>query len=308
MPEPRSPATQLSTFNLQRTLADLEALTGFGTSFHNMQGRMPRISSDGAPPKLGQIEPTRTHMTPFCDGLKRTQEGAAACIACDAKRAHLKAAKAGKPVAWRCHAGLTEILVPVVGDGQHLGTIFGGQAVPPGVGAAERAVLRKRWAKLGHDPAHMERLFNRQPKAEPGRFAAFARILGGVAEQAAKRAASAAIVRAQASEKRAPVARAMALMVEHLAEPLSLEEIARHVHLSPSRLSHLFTQQEGESFRDRLLRLRIERAKALLGSTPLPVHEVAARVGYADPNFFSRIFSEKAGLSPREYRRKFAQA
>ncbi|GMV81069.1 MAG: hypothetical protein AMXMBFR7_22530 [Planctomycetota bacterium] len=308
-PNGMSTATQPPTpgFSFQQAILDLERLTGFGVSFHN-HGQMPRISWQEQPAKRGQHEGSRNHLSDYCETMKSTPAGTAACLACDSTRAHEKAGNAGRPCIWRCHAGLTEVLIPVSADGRHYGTLFAGQARTPDLSERELERLRKRWAKLGHDPRRIERLMNALPLAEPERMQALARTAGMLAEYAASRARAQTIARAQAAEKRTPVDRALSLMLEHLAEPLSLEEIAERVHLSPSRLSHLFTQQEGESFRDRLLQMRIELAKELLSTTPLPVGEVARRVGYADPNFFSRIFHEKTGLAPREHRRRYAQA
>lgn len=308
-PMPAKDPAPGAAFDLQRAMEDLERLTGFGVAFHNV-GRMPRITPEegGAPPAPQHIEPTRSHLCDFCEQLKSTETGTAACRACDMNRANRRAGKLRRAFRWRCHGGLEEVVVPVIVEGRHVGTLFGGQARPLSFTAQEKRAARERWKQLEQEPAFMERLLNRRPPADREKLAALSRLLSALAEHAATQAAAQSITRAVASKKRTPVEQALALMVEHLEQPLSLEEIAERVHLSPSRLSHLFTQTEGESFRDRLLRLRMERAKNLLAMTPLPVGDVARRVGYEDPNFFSRIFRAKTGRSPQAYRRKFAKA
>jgi len=108
--------------------------------------------------------------------------------------------------------------------------------------------------------------------------------------------------RARTNAQRTPVDIALSFMAKNLDKPISLSRVAKEVHLSASRLSHLFTELESTSFRDRLIALRMEKAKDLLAHTSWPVHDIALRVGYADPSFFCRIFAKRFGLSPGKYR------
>ncbi len=84
---------------------------------------------------------------------------------------------------------------------------------------------------------------------------------------------------------------------------ISLEEVARQVLLSPFYLSHAFTELTGMSFTDYLKTVRIHQAQSLLLTTNKAVAEVAASVGYQDPNYFSRVFRIATGKSPQQYRR-----
>ncbi len=51
--------------------------------------------------------------------------------------------------------------------------------------------------------------------------------------------------------------------------------------------------------------LRIDEAKRYLETTPTPVDEISAMIGYEDPSFFRRVFKRLTGMTPRDYRRKF---
>jgi len=97
------------------------------------------------------------------------------------------------------------------------------------------------------------------------------------------------------------IAGTLRYMEEHLAEPLSLEELADRAGLSPAHLARLLAAETGRSFTDHLSDMRIARAKAELASGRLSVKEIGAATGYADPNYFSRAFKRATGLTPSEY-------
>jgi YesN/AraC family two-component response regulator len=94
---------------------------------------------------------------------------------------------------------------------------------------------------------------------------------------------------------------------EHLAESFGLQEVADHVHLSPSYFSVLFKEQMGLTFSDYLTRRRLQRAKEMLVHTKLPVVEIALRVGYKTGRYFNRIFKEYENCSPGQYRAQFSE-
>jgi AraC family transcriptional regulator of arabinose operon len=89
----------------------------------------------------------------------------------------------------------------------------------------------------------------------------------------------------------------------HLTRATSLDEIARHVCLSPSRLVHLFREQMGVNILRWREDQRILLAKRLLVSSTAPVSTLAGMVGYEDQLYFSRVFRKCVGVSPTEFRR-----
>jgi AraC family transcriptional regulator of arabinose operon len=92
-------------------------------------------------------------------------------------------------------------------------------------------------------------------------------------------------------------------MRANVARSLTLQELSRHTGLSPSRFSAIFREQTGSSPVDHHIRLRMQAACHYLDTTALSVKEVAAKLGYDDPYYFSRIFQKILGSSPLAYRR-----
>ncbi len=100
---------------------------------------------------------------------------------------------------------------------------------------------------------------------------------------------------------------ALAYVDDNLAENLSLAEIAREVYISPYHFSRMFKLSTGLSPHQYVIRQRIERAKALLMNTELPVGVVAQEVGFASPSHFTQQFRRLVGVSPSSFRWDLSQ-
>jgi two-component system, response regulator YesN len=83
---------------------------------------------------------------------------------------------------------------------------------------------------------------------------------------------------------------------------LTLGDVASHVNMSASHFSGIFSQETHQTFKDYLTKVRITKAKELLRSTSLKSAEIAYKVGYSDPHYFSSVFKKNTGLSPIEFR------
>jgi AraC-like DNA-binding protein len=90
---------------------------------------------------------------------------------------------------------------------------------------------------------------------------------------------------------------------EHLADPITLAQLAEIAGLSASTLWRAFRRILGLPPIEYVLDRRFARAAELLRATDLPITILAARVGIADSNLFARQFRRRFGCSPREYRR-----
>lgn len=88
----------------------------------------------------------------------------------------------------------------------------------------------------------------------------------------------------------------------NLDHPLSLNEIAEHIHLNPAYLSTLFRRTMNQSPISYINSVRIERAKLLLRSTNQSISEIAASLGFAQDIYFYRLFKQLTKVTPSEYR------
>jgi AraC family transcriptional regulator, arabinose operon regulatory protein len=95
---------------------------------------------------------------------------------------------------------------------------------------------------------------------------------------------------------------AIDLLTSRMEAGASIADVARHVHLSVSRFTHLFSEEMGVSPRRFAEQQRLERAKRLLELTTLPVRAVAAEVGFRSQFYFATRFKKMTGCTPSEFR------
>jgi transcriptional regulator GlxA family with amidase domain len=89
-------------------------------------------------------------------------------------------------------------------------------------------------------------------------------------------------------------------------ERLTLPMMARKAALGERTFLRRFQRATGQSPTEYLQCLRVSRARDLLETTIAGIDEISRRVGYGDPSAFRKVFRRTVGLSPGEYRRRFA--
>jgi len=89
---------------------------------------------------------------------------------------------------------------------------------------------------------------------------------------------------------------------ENFAGNITLDDVSYNVNISPYYFSRLFKEATGQNFIDYLTELRIDKAKELLSQTQYSMKEICAMCGYSDPNYLSKSFKKKVGVTPTEYR------
>lgn len=85
-------------------------------------------------------------------------------------------------------------------------------------------------------------------------------------------------------------------------EKIELEDIARHINLCKSECCRLFKRYMGISLFEYIIEYRIEKSLPFVTAADISVTEAAFRVGFSDPNYYSKVFRKLKGCSPTKYR------
>mgnify|MGYP001851873092 FL=1 len=107
----------------------------------------------------------------------------------------------------------------------------------------------------------------------------------------------------RASDNSDRITQAIRFMNRHLFEPVSVQDVAAAVNLSPSHFSRQFKARTGYSPYEYIVLHRIDKAKYLLTSTKQSVGEIAYATGYNSEENFSHSFQKHVGISPGLFRK-----
>lgn len=101
------------------------------------------------------------------------------------------------------------------------------------------------------------------------------------------------------------LAKARVWLNDRLTTPIRIDALARHCGVSQRTLLRRFRQTADRAPARYIQTLRLERAKALLEETTLPVAEVVAQCGYTDIATFRKTFKLRVSMTPQQYRNRF---
>ncbi|WAH38009.1 helix-turn-helix domain-containing protein [Alicyclobacillus dauci] len=103
-----------------------------------------------------------------------------------------------------------------------------------------------------------------------------------------------------------PIESVLAYLASHYQEPITMQEVAEKVYLSPSYFSRLFKAEMGTTFTEYLTNFRIKKSKLLLRMTALSMDVVANSTGFSNASYFATTFKRIDGRTPSDYRALFS--
>ncbi len=104
------------------------------------------------------------------------------------------------------------------------------------------------------------------------------------------------------SPRKAIVEKACIYIFDNL-KTVTINELAGECYLSVGRFAHIFKEVTGKAPGEYIRDMRLQKAGDMLINTDFPIGKIAEETGYADRNYFSRLFRKKFGVTPGEYRK-----
>lgn len=93
-------------------------------------------------------------------------------------------------------------------------------------------------------------------------------------------------------------------ITENIDKQISLNAVADVFNISTGHLSRLFKEVTGINFSDYVIDLKFKKAAELLVKSRLEVSEISEKLGYFNSSYFSKLFKEKFGMTPLQFRKK----
>jgi AraC-like DNA-binding protein/ligand-binding sensor protein len=189
---------------------------------------------------------------------------------------------------YRCHAGLSEAVLPMAVEGNPIGYAMLGQfrtvaRMPEEMGA--------EWRKAGFDDAELSTAFLEQPFFDGAALENMLRLFSMLV---------AFVVSRDYVRIRCPnlMEKVVSWLDDHISEPTTLDAAAAAVGRSRSAISHELKRRLGLSFKQLSTLKKIQKFESVVAREPeISIQEAARAVGYEDPLYFSRLY-RRVRLSP----------
>ena len=231
----------------------------------------------------------------FCQLIRSVPAGQNDCFLCDRNACNaVKEKKA--PMIYPCHAGLTEVIAPLMVENAIVGFLLLGHIAQEPASSAPCDPVSQACGRY-HIPADtLRQAYDSLPQASAEKLEAAADLL----------ALSAQSICLQGTARLAPGSLGERLnnyLIEHLDEHITSEVLCRELTISRTALYYLSKETFGCGIMEQVIQLRINKAKHLLSSSQATSIEIAHAVGLRDENYFCRLFKQKTGITPQAYRR-----
>lgn len=279
-----------------RPVFDFDKLNALLRDFYKLtQIRITVFDSD-----LRELTYVPEEGTPLCT-LLRASGMESACRECDRIAcARAVAQRHCAPQPYRCHAGLTEVVVPFYVQNTLAGYLILGQSLVYPNYEEAFCEIERHCAAYGIDNGLLREACKRMPLVSKEYFHSATHILHGIASYVA--------LEKMATLKEDRIVQRMDSYVRaHFTENLTAQRLCRELQIGKTQLYALSKQLYGSGIAEKIRSLRIEKARQLLTEHPdMRVNDVAEACGFSDYNYFISVFTRITGQSPSRFRRDSA--
>lgn len=267
-----------------------DLLLSFFRNFHTLTGIKIAFFSESGKEILSYPD----EHCPFCNYIRSTINGKNDCEISNEK-SFRRCQKTKKIEIFHCHAGLTETTAPLIDNGVVIGYIMFGQITDnPDKESLQRS-LSEAIARSGREHRETDAsIYNIVYKSNE-QIHATAKIL---------EACTLYVLLSNMISLRNEnfVKNLNQFLLSHLSEDLSVRRLTEEFNISKNKLYDSTSKYMSIGIAEHIKNLRIEEAKRLLAETDLQIHQIADQVGFADYNYFCRIFKKEVGLPAKKYR------
>lgn len=240
---------------------------------------------------------SKTHS--ICKLVQASKEGKQRCLASD--NALVEEAREKRTSVTRiCHAGLADTVVPIYNSARLLGFIMFGQ-VGDGLTKFPFEDLRTKLGGLGIDEAELEKAYNECEFVEEKKIVSATNL----AVILTKYILLEHMIVSTSGDEFDGIIK---YINENIADKMTVQSVCRRFLISKNTLYDLFRENLNCSVKDYLSQRRIEYSAELLKNTDLSVSEINEKCGIDNYTYFCRIFKERMGDTPLQYRKKWRQA
>lgn len=204
--------------------------------------------------------------------------------------------KTKEPIIYTCHAGLSEMIIPISSTGLIIGYIMLGQIYCCDMPRTEIRKIYNTLCNFDIDINKLRIVSNTVPKVSKSNINSACNLTNICANHL------------QESGKISLNPNTLAYKIDkyildNLTNDLDVSILCNEFKYNKTTFYKITNKIYGIGIMKHIRKLRIHKAKNLLSSTDLPISEIASMVGINDYNYFSKIFKQEALCTPREFRK-----
>lgn len=271
---------------------DVENLTGLIKSFYTISGIKVAVYDENFKGLITYPEENSS----FCEYLAQYDETVKKCADCTAVRC-LECAGQKETIIYKCHAGLTEVVSPIMENGVVLGSILFGQITNEPDRKVLKETVLENCRKYNLDESELLSRLNDIKYYSDDQLRATADIV--------KALTSYIILNKMVYLKEKPLSvRIIDYISENLAEDLSVPALCKHFAISKSKLYNAVSEHMPEGVADFVKKRRLEEARdKILKNPELPVWKICEESGFENYEYFLRAFKKLYGVSPSKLKK-----
>ena len=257
-------------------LEELNKITGFRVSLHDVD--------------YGEIAAYPADQTAYCKAVKKSDTERQRCAVCD-REACITALEKKATHIYKCPFGLTEAVSPLYNFGTLTGFLMMGQV------ATEKEdidVARECLLELIGEAASDEAVSHIKT-VDKDMVRSYVKIMTICAQYLT-------LSNAISTPKPTVAEMAKRYIGENINKKFGIMDVCAHLGCSKSTLLTTFKKRYGTTVNSYVTELRLEKAKHLLTKGEKTINEIAQDTGFSDQSYFSKVFSQKFGIPPSEYR------
>ena len=234
------------------------------------------------------------HINPYCTAAKRlSRHYERDCILFDKSVLPEALLKQGCPVFKRCPMDLLECAFPIYREGELSGALFAGPFMCRELPGSFVLASRNHFPKRAHLVPPLP-----EPPEDLESFLAFGRAL--------------ACLLSQISQKRALYPGNAKETIEDFLNrnymtDITLEHMAELLSMTSARASSRVKKELGKGFSELLNEQRVNAARRFLENTSFSAENIARLSGFKTAPYFHRVFRQRMGMTPQEYRRRHSR-
>lgn len=231
---------------------------------------------------------------PFCRIIRTDADAAACCCRCD-KRACETAAKHRTLYTYRCHAGLTESITPIIVGNITIGYLLFGHVFSYSSHDEGWRQIRELCRNYRLDFASLETACRLLPVITEDYIASASHIMQAVA--------SCLCMERMVTLRRQELPVQIDEYIQaHFTEKLDTARLAEQFGIGRTRLYKIAKQSYGLGIAEHIRNLRMEKARKLLTEqSGLTLSQIASECGFDDYNYFITVFKRVVGMPPKAY-------